>query len=80
MAERITAGYIEAKVERINSRLQTQGNPHSLDYGRRNDYHAIDLYNGKSCLNNLAAGTPREVYNYLRGFDEALMLSQEATR
>jgi hypothetical protein len=75
MSDRITLKDVKNLTERINKILAKRGSDHSLQYQGRNDYRAIDHYKGNSCLICLAAGTTKEVYMYLLGFKESLLIA-----
>jgi hypothetical protein len=55
-----TKNQLQKDIELLNKKLERLNVPQRLSCEGRNNYRAIDIYEGKTCLRNLACGTPRE--------------------
>ena len=69
---RYTVAKLEARIERINEWLESDGSMIRMEVGGRNGYTAIDEYSvdadgnriGSGCNRNVGCGSPRECSEY----------------
>lgn len=58
---RYTEKQLKADIDRYNGYLEEFGIDRRFRWGHRNDYNAVDLYDGSgACLRNTETGSPRE--------------------
>lgn len=73
MKSQVSRNFIDCQAAHVSIRLP--GSLHLFVQGR-NGYFAVDLYDGKKCMETLVIGTKREVSMYLSGMVNALEIQE----
>lgn len=55
---RYTKNSLKADLEELNTKLEAEGSTYSFKYEGRNNYHAVDLYNGDMCMRCVDCAEP----------------------